>query len=566
MSKTARMLSKSFIALPASLWICASAAALPGDVNDDLIVDLQDARQLRAGLGTCSGQAPHQPHLDIDADGCIGLADIRELIAHYGQGHISADVVQLGKDRYAVDGADYVELTFAVAPASLSLDDLQLTVRGDHFGAANKTQAADVVRLDWPYGGNTHVARIYLGADPHLRVGGYAVQDDDTPGRPSGLRIGATGFADLADRRVRNLSLAHDRYLNSYFPRVLERANRADACEDNYPLSLDLEGLLSMFEATRANRYLIKSMDIADAMLAQAADYDDDGYLDFKTTRNPQKPEETRFNVALCDWTAGRAIARLSRVLRTDTQLAGRYRQRAARYQRYVEHDLLEKWSSKLGPANAAMHLPTGVYPVEQDTLIHRVAHFGEIAIDASMGRGGADVHQIIGEQLQRVCNDLEDSKRHAGAVEWDIFMRSRKAGVAIERKYGRPYDQLSDTSHANGTVAFVLAAHLHANQRCAGRPAIDQLITTFLKVIVRKSSTDPATYQFSDFVDGGLLTDGDPPFSLGKYIEDGWIKLGEVDAEVQRVVQSFFKTDKPVHRLQYQGNLARNYALARWQ
>lgn len=57
---------------------------IPGDINHDGVVNLADLAQLLAHYGTTSGAIYEDG--DINHDGAVDLADLAELLAHYGEG------------------------------------------------------------------------------------------------------------------------------------------------------------------------------------------------------------------------------------------------------------------------------------------------------------------------------------------------------------------------------------------------------------------------------------------------------------------------------------------------
>lgn len=478
-----------------------------------------------------------------------------------------AEVVQLGSQPYALDSDDFIQISFSVAPEEMSIADITLPVSGDTFGDDAATNARDFVRFDWPYSGDPRTARIYLGSNARLRIGGIAEASRTARDSPSALVIEGFGIVDLGDRRVRNLQRAFDNIYRKYQPIISKRAHSADSCLDSYYLSYSLEGLLSMYEATRSNDYLEQAMHYIDSMLASAADLDGDGYLDLEGTTHTLNDNKPTFNISLCDWKAGRPVARLARLMDESPELSERYSRKRLQNRSIVDKHLVRKWAEALNQSDGQMFFPNGVYFAEVDTLIHRVGHYGDIVVDAWVATGEPDFEPLLDSLMARVCTDLQDSKRHPGAVEWDIFIRPKRSGRDIVRLYGKPYDQISDTSHANGTVSFLVAAVLRANRRCANRDVLGDLAFTFREAIATPPNTAGNTaYRFADFVDGGLLEDGQTPYSIGRFIEDGWLKLGEVDPEIQAIAQSFYDNGEPLHRVQFLGNLARNYALASWQ
>lgn len=63
------------------------ATAIPGDINDDGMVNLADLSLLLESFGTCVGDPDYNPAADIDDDGCVGLSDLSILLSNFSTGH-----------------------------------------------------------------------------------------------------------------------------------------------------------------------------------------------------------------------------------------------------------------------------------------------------------------------------------------------------------------------------------------------------------------------------------------------------------------------------------------------
>ena len=59
---------------------------VPGDVDDDGDVDLNDLAALLAAYGSCAGEPEYNPDADLDDSGCVGLTDLATLLSNYGAG------------------------------------------------------------------------------------------------------------------------------------------------------------------------------------------------------------------------------------------------------------------------------------------------------------------------------------------------------------------------------------------------------------------------------------------------------------------------------------------------
>jgi outer membrane protein assembly factor BamB len=60
--------------------------AIPGDINGDGAVDIQDLGALLPAYGTCNGDPNYNPEADFDNSGCVDISDLGTLLANYGVG------------------------------------------------------------------------------------------------------------------------------------------------------------------------------------------------------------------------------------------------------------------------------------------------------------------------------------------------------------------------------------------------------------------------------------------------------------------------------------------------
>jgi hypothetical protein len=58
---------------------------IPGDINGDFKVNLQDLAILANAYGSKPGDANWNPNADLENNGRVGLPDLTEVAMHYGQ-------------------------------------------------------------------------------------------------------------------------------------------------------------------------------------------------------------------------------------------------------------------------------------------------------------------------------------------------------------------------------------------------------------------------------------------------------------------------------------------------
>ena len=64
---------------------CVVKVTIPGDVNGDFKVGLDDLTLLANAYGSKLGDAKWNPNADVDGNGVVGLTDLVLLATHYGQ-------------------------------------------------------------------------------------------------------------------------------------------------------------------------------------------------------------------------------------------------------------------------------------------------------------------------------------------------------------------------------------------------------------------------------------------------------------------------------------------------
>ena len=69
---------------PLRLWENELSHCPPGDLNHDLVIDLDDVSLLLAAFDTTAGDAQFDPAADLDTDGDVDLEDLATLLGNYG--------------------------------------------------------------------------------------------------------------------------------------------------------------------------------------------------------------------------------------------------------------------------------------------------------------------------------------------------------------------------------------------------------------------------------------------------------------------------------------------------
>ncbi|MEL7447577.1 MAG: hypothetical protein AAFN78_00115 [Pseudomonadota bacterium] len=448
---------------------------------------------------------------------------------------VDCQLVYVDVDKsYSVSSGDGIQ----VAPGTPRLKRAQL-------GQLVPGRESDSLGTDFAIERNARAGwRLVLGTKPQLTIG-YGVAG--SPAGRSELLLAPGGpVCSLRDSRIDELATVFDQMLQKRGKRLAEMSSGGNGFE-LYNLSGDFEGLLSMFEATGNTKYLQRAVQLSLNIVRSGKDLNGDGYVSFEVKGKGAKG----IDLALYEWRGMRPVARTARLVSQDKALAARYEKQYREIEAFLLKQVYEKWSEGKSKSPRLPHFET-------DGLIHRSSHMGDILVDLTLMTGRSDIEASLALVAKRVEKQLRASKRHPGAVEWNILYKNDKE---IIRNYERPLG-VSDTSHASGTVSFI-AADAALTRSVFGRPVVESLSFTLSDVIY--APRDGAVH-YTDFVDGA--TSETQPDTMGlRNLSDGWVKLGMFDANVQRLMMTVHEQDlQASKKLQLAGNLARNFAQARWQ
>lgn len=434
---------------------------------------------------------------------------------------------------FSVDAGDTLHIPFSTVEQT-SLDFAALALTPSAYTLGTKGVLLMKKEQEWV---------VTLGEEVSLNLG-------HVPGHATSatLAIGLEQktMCEIVDGRIEALIPSFDKTLEKYKLRMNEWASSENGF-NYYYLGPYLEGLISMSEATGDIGYLTLALSMSMMIINSGKDLNGDGYLDFRVEgKGLDKPD-----VALYEWRGFRPLARLARLLHGVTWLDEHQLKDADTLSDFVRTNIVEKWSKNFSKAK-------GIDFFEDDQLIHRASHMGDILVDVVALDDGGPFQDSLKTLGLAVKNQIRRSTRQTGAVEWNILYGN---SGGILRRYNT-LRGVADTSHASGVVSFVVSDAM-LTQEVFNRQDLQRLANTLKTVIWNGDLNKPA---FADYVDGG--TNKQKPNTYGaRNLSDGWVKLGVMDPEVQKLMARTQEVgiQRP-NQLQFIGNLARNYRYATWQ
>ena len=358
--------------------------------------------------------------------------------------------------------------------------------------------------------------------------------------------------ASITDKIAYYHSIYDKEYQNNR-KRYDEMAASGDTAKSSiyYTFQYVLAPTLNIFEVTGDNKYLERALAWAETMVSKAVIIDKNG------NRNWSGPWDSPYadnpiSYLLNDFQGTTELARMARIVLTDSKLKAKYGSRAQVIYEFVRNEIVEK------------HLWTrNGLPFFHATVTNRT-------------RALSDKTVI----LMRILTDLYivsgDSKYGDLVKEFAKGFRKRlepyKGGLIWDRGLGWEGHSSVDTAHANRYPHMVI--DLYKAGTVFSLDDIKGMSKLLTRVIWNQSLTDP---HFNNFIDGSNgKYRGRGPWGNG-LIYTGWARLGEFDPEVQKVCEAVLEAilagkknpsldyhNSTFGRLSLAGNLARNLAAAR--
>jgi cysteine-rich repeat protein len=348
----------------------------------------------------------------------------------------------------------------------------------------------------------------------------------------------------FGDASITDLNIKFDAALAAFFAGAYGDYNQPFS--DPYYIDQHISGMISMYEATQNNEYIFYALEKIEATMTTMIDVDNDAYLEWLGDWNHDNNVSTE-NIAYCIASArgGRQIARLARVIKTDSILNNLYGSRADVLIDQVKHNIINH-PACVRSFNSLVN-----------TVHHKAAHQVEILLNIYLASGdhnfevdnGQSYYSIITSYATLFKNSLFNNSADPRALVWSstdspyvvdasrwpecYHISSNAENPLCRDSYpDGPYVFPDDTSHAENFISTML--NLYQAGIVFDRADVDKFIYTFKNVIWNKDIENPL---YADFIDGqdtsGLFYAAG---IAGTNIAPGWLRLAAFDPELQMI------------------------------
>ncbi|WP_224250272.1 hypothetical protein [Hyalangium gracile] len=280
-----------------------------------------------------------------------------------------------------------------------------------------------------------------------------------------------------------------------------------------YNLGYGIDANTAMYRATGKTQYLDRALQYVNNVVANARVSSSlgsnfrDSYLGWKTTRAEVVNQEVPLYESYC-W---RYVTRLLRVIRETPALYANptYRNQYENLLAFTERNIFEKWYTR--GANAYIYR----------ARTHMAAHWAAIAMNLSRMTTDAtrraryttvvsNINRDMPNNTSSLRQQMRTSTVNPAAYFWsDVWGSTARPG--------------QDVSHGNNLIAYLVEAHEAGIEWTADD--MRRFTTTFNSLIW------PSAGRYAYYVDGSGNGNG--------WFNDGLIKLGRYDANVQRRLES---------------------------
>jgi hypothetical protein len=278
-----------------------------------------------------------------------------------------------------------------------------------------------------------------------------------------------------------------------------------------YNFSYILGGTLAMFEGTQDAKYLDRMLGWAEKMVAAAKIVDDHGKKNWSGTwTSPWADAQIAY--MLEDLQGSTELARLARIVLTDTQLRAQHGTRAQMTYRFVKDHIVDKW---LYSRNSASWFRNGA---RNTSVLYsdKVAMLVRLLLDLYEIDGNAKYASLASELLAAFRDRLDPYTN--SSLVWDLAVPGKGP----------------DTSHANRFPYMLVDAYAAGIEITS--LDIKGLSNLLTGVIWDRSTTSP---RFTNYIDGDNSSYGGRPAWGNGLIYSGWVTLGAYDSRVQQVARA---------------------------
>ena len=312
-----------------------------------------------------------------------------------------------------------------------------------------------------------------------------------------------------------------------------------------YGLQIQLDGIISMYEASGREDHFLLALELCENMVAAAnEDRDGDGHPEWDATLNGSPPPNGRPDLLLPDLQGSVAIVRMARLIKSDPVLQATYGSRAYALARFVDDHILTKWLYDRNHLAWFRNLPDWS---DKASMIVRLL---------------VDMHVFLGDQVRRELAEELAQQFVDTTLMYDPDTDS----------YVWPNIPAPDTAHTNREAMFI--------EVCAQAGIVfddddvRRVANTLVQLIWNGSLDDPQCTNFHTGADDDY--NGWGPGEWGR-IYNGWILTGRVSAEAQSIGQAImdlaladpqinptvYRSSGPQNVLPMCGHLARNLWLS---
>jgi hypothetical protein len=278
-----------------------------------------------------------------------------------------------------------------------------------------------------------------------------------------------------------------------------------------YSFSYILGGTLAMFEGTRDTKYLERMLGWAEKMAVAAKIVDDHGKKNWSGTWTSSWADAQIAHM-LEDLQGSSELARLARIVLSDTQLRAQYGTRAQLTYRFVKDHIVDKWLYSRNSASWFRSVARNTSYFYSD----KVAILVRLLLDLYEIDGNAKYASLASELLDAFRDRLDPYKN--SSLIWDLPV----PGKAL------------DTAHAN-RIPYMLVDAYAAGVEITSIE-IKGLSNLLTGVIWDRSTTSP---RFTNYIDGDNSSYAGRPAWGNGAIYLGWVTLGAYDSRVQQVARA---------------------------